>query len=477
MAFLIGGANSLTAAYDVDNSLRFNGPDDEHVSLALSSPNTDIFTISFWIKLGPADAYRNHPVIIHKALTGEAGDYTNFKLQWALDGGINFDAYDGVAGAFVLRWAATDDNAPMRLRDYAAWYHVVLRMDSSQGVTANRARIYINNSDISANFTHTTDPDQNDDYFTASGSTLYVGGVNASAGAEPFSGYIAEFAYVDGTSYAPSTFAEADADSGIWKPKDFKGSVTWGTNGVYLEFKGTGTSADASGMGADTSGEDNHMTVSNLTAVCQCTDTPTNNFAILNLLAQANGTYDRPTFSEGNCKVVSEAIATGYNSLSGISTFMPFYFEVKLTATQTSEDDERIGIADVGYSSGARTYSAMYRGDGNITATGESTDGSNQTWSDGDIIGVACDFTTNFQIKFYHNGSIQATMDVGSSYRSLLPMPEFRQFNVGTWEVNFGNPSYANSSDAADEDGYGAFEYAPPSGHYALCTKNLAEHG
>ena len=221
----------------------------------------------------------------------------------------------------------------MRLRDYAAWYHVVLRMDSSQGVTANRARIYINNSDISANFTQTTNVDQNDDLFTASGSTLYVGGVNASAGAEPFAGYISEFAYVDGTSYAPSTFAETDEDSGIWKPKNFKSDVTWGTNGVYLEFKGTGTSADASGMGADTSGEDNHMTVSNLTAVCQCTDTPTNNFAILNLLAQANGTYDRPTFSEGNCKVVSEAIATSYNSLSSIATFMPFYFEVKLTAT------------------------------------------------------------------------------------------------------------------------------------------------
>ena len=42
---------------------------------------------------------------------------------------------------------------------------------------------------------------------------------------------------------------------------------------------------------------------------------------------------------------------------------------------------------------------------------------------------------------------------------------------------NFGNPSYANTSDAADENGYGAFEYAPPSGYYAMCTKNLAEFG
>ena len=32
-------------------------------------------------------------------------------------------------------------------------------------------------------------------------------------------------------------------------------------------------------------------------------------------------------------------------------------------------------------------------------------------------------------------------------------------------------------SAAADENGYGSFYYAPPSGYYALCTKNLAEFG
>jgi hypothetical protein len=28
-----------------------------------------------------------------------------------------------------------------------------------------------------------------------------------------------------------------------------------------------------------------------------------------------------------------------------------------------------------------------------------------------------------------------------------------------------------------DANGYGVFEYAPPSGYYAICTKNLAEFG
>jgi len=47
----------------------------------------------------------------------------------------------------------------------------------------------------------------------------------------------------------------------------------------------------------------------------------------------------------------------------------------------------------------------------------------------------------------------------------------------GTWAVNFGNPVVAISSGNADANGHGNFEFAPPSGFFAYCTKNLAEHG
>jgi hypothetical protein len=47
-----------------------------------------------------------------------------------------------------------------------------------------------------------------------------------------------------------------------------------------------------------------------------------------------------------------------------------------------------------------------------------------------------------------------------------------------TFECNFGGyTSGTPSSAATDANGYGTFEYAPPSGYYALCTKNLAEYG
>ena len=43
---------------------------------------------------------------------------------------------------------------------------------------------------------------------------------------------------------------------------------------------------------------------------------------------------------------------------------------------------------------------------------------------------------------------------------------------------NFGNPPPDFSISSGNTDGkYGNFEYAPPSGFYALCTKRLAEFG
>ena len=46
--------------------------------------------------------------------------------------------------------------------------------------------------------------------------------------------------------------------------------------------------------------------------------------------------------------------------------------------------------------------------------------------------------------------------------------------------MNFGNPMNANFTGVgthSDANGYGSFAYAPPSGYYAICTKNLAEYG
>ena len=44
-------------------------------------------------------------------------------------------------------------------------------------------------------------------------------------------------------------------------------------------------------------------------------------------------------------------------------------------------------------------------------------------------------------------------------------------------QANFGNAPFSISSGNADSEGFGNFEFAVPSGYFALCTKNLAEYG
>ena len=67
-----------------------------------------------------------------------------------------------------------------------------------------------------------------------------------------------------------------------------------------------------------------------------------------------------------------------------------------------------------------------------------------------------------------------------SDFTNKFILPAIADENQGTsdtMEVNFGNPSFSISSGNSDANGYGNFEYAVPSGYYALCTKNLAEYG
>jgi len=73
---------------------------------------------------------------------------------------------------------------------------------------------------------------------------------------------------------------------------------------------------------------------------------------------------------------------------------------------------------------------------------------------------------------------------LGLNYGNALPANTFYTFAISTHEsaggvlANFGGyPGFTISSANTDADGYGSFEYAVPTGYYALCTKNLAEYG
>ena len=141
---------------------------------------------------------------------------------------------------------------------------------------------------------------------------------------------------------------------------------------------------------------------------------------------------------------------------------------------------------------GERANDVAYANTGN-KLIGDSATSFGNTYTTGDIIGVAVDLDNN-AIYFSNNGTFQNSGDPtsGASKTGAIALTAPAStveggyfFAVGeshtetsTHLANFG-AAYpaAISSGNADANGHGNFEYAVPSGYFALCTKNLGESG
>ena len=486
MAFLVGGANSAvdTEPYDIDNSLRFNDDDDAILTYTPAGTSSDAskrkYTFSFWVKRGNITDEQN---IINWGKQTGSDDFGFF-----FDSDDTFRIYDygddfGGSGYHI-------DKITSRLfRDPSAWYHIILIVDTTDGTAGDRVKLYINGV-RETSFGTSVDPDQNYAGFVGSADACDIGwGQDASGKA--LDAYISEFHYIDGTAKAHTDFGEFDEDSGIWKPKEYTGG-SYGTNGFFLEFKQSGTGTNSSGMGADTSGNDNHLAVTNLTAIDQCTDTPTNNWATFNPLEPdvASGETLTPlVYSEGNLKVVGQTSGTGYSfAISTIAVSSgKWYYE--FYRPDTDSGTVICGCQNPGLYDSSGLHSLTNSNGGGVGIRGSNgtlyNDGSESSPANGteykdagDILSVKLNMDDN-EISFSTNGAAYTS---GISLSSYVLSSGFVSpgANIGDDEeliVNFGNPVWVLSSGNADANGYGNFEYAVPSGYYALCTKNLAEFG
>jgi hypothetical protein len=77
----------------------------------------------------------------------------------------------------------------------------------------------------------------------------------------------------------------------------------------------------------------------------------------------------------------------------------------------------------------------------------------------------------------YSGSSPSSYVDIASGYTYFFLQNDGSTGRAYTASWNFGNSPFAISSGNTDANGYGNFETAPPSGYYALCTKNLSEYG
>ena len=438
--------------FPISNSLRFEDGDSALLSRTPSSAsNRDTWTWSAWVKRGNIGAAKG----LFAAPEGTSGNTAY------LD--IIFTAADELA---VSSYATLYRKTNRLFRDPSAWYHLVVAVDTTDGTADDRIKIYVNGVQETSFVTNNAKT-QNEDTGINSAVVHEIGD-----GGNHFDGYMAEVNFVDGSQLTPSSFAETKND--IWIPKDTSG-LTFGTNGFRLQFKQTGTgTASSTTIGADTSGNDNHWTSTNLVASDVVPDSPTNNFATLNVLDTGGS---NATYSQGNLKIVTN---TGSNSQAVSTIPIPstgkYYWEVHITATSgTISDNSRIGI-QVG-SAVTPSLDVRYKSDGNKSVD-NSGSGYGASYAANDIISIAVDGDSN-TVTFYKNGASQGAISytMGETYLPIITEAS-GTINI-TYGTNFGQDSsfagVATAQGNADANGIGDFYYAPPSGFLALCTANLPD--
>jgi len=459
----LAGTNSAAAGgYDIANSLKVESNNSEYFIRTFSSAGTQTTgTISFWIKRTSLGTFQREVDCSNASGNSSGVFFENDQL--CLDFGGN--------GRHSLRSEA-------KLRDTSAWYHCMAVWDTTQSTNTERTKLYINGNRVTS-FSTATYPLQNatSQFFTpndgaGSGNNCLFSRHNPSnLGEHTPNGYHAEFHYIDGTAKTPSDFGKFDSATGIWIPIEYTGSH--GSNGFYLNFE------DAANLGDDESGNGNDWTETNITSADQATDTPTNNFCTLNPLWTFANTMG---VSDGGTKVNNTFIAWGGAKGSIGVNSGKWYWE----HGSFSGNDTMFGIQNQAGGGNTQAYLDPYtlaiQANSNViqfTDPSNRTESFSKTFSVTDIWGVALDLDAN-TIAYYRNGSI---VNSAFSIDGLIGNGEFFPFvahygNGTTSFVNFGGyTANSISSAASDENGYGTFEYAPPSGYYALCTKNLAEYG
>ena len=373
-------------------------------------------------------------------------------------------------------------------RDVNAWYHIVVAVDTTLSTATDRVKFYVNGVQETSFATDTFGASQNLDTYINSTELQEIGNENS---AQYFDGSMAHVHLTDGTAYDADTFGETDSTSGIWKPK-VAPSVTYGTNGFFLKFQ------DSSSLGDDSSGNTNDFTLSG--SGKQILDTPSNVFATLNPLDK--GYTSALTLANGNLTTMNTSGASDYGlrSTLGVSSGK-WYWEIKHNAGNTltiMDIDIRLQINMQGGTPRAGSYGVQRYDDNGTNVYTNGTISSNNTamWGGlvaGDIVGFALD-CDNGKLFLSKNGSFKDTSG-NTGVPASGTNPTFSSIDTSkTWtfytelrsngnndtQCNFGNGYFgttAVSSAENDDAGYGKFEYSPPTGFYALCTKNINTYG
>ncbi len=437
--------------YNLTRSLRFRSSASAYLNRTPASVgNQKTWTWSNWVKRGTLSTQQS----IFDIASGSAG-VPRGGFYFETDNTLNF-LFNTSGSSFNAQLVTTQV-----FRDPSAYYHIVFSVDTTQATAANRIKVYLNGTQITA-FSTATYPAQNTDFPVNSTALHNIG--RLANNASYFDGYLTEVNFIDGQALTPSSFGETDPVTGVWKPKRYAG--TYGTNGFYLPFTDNSalTTSSNAGLGKDFSGNGNYWTTNNISITSgvtydSMTDVPTltsataANYCVWNTLDKGANN----TLSNGNLQFqISSGNQGTVRSTFSLPSTGKWYWEVTMTALGPLLTGIATSAATLTNYVGSDAYGWGYNsGDGLVYNNG-TTIRANATLAAGDIVGVAFDSGAG-SLSFYKNNVLQTTAITG--------------FTPAT--VNYFIAAGTNGGAGILNCGQRPFTYTPPTGYVALNTYNL----
>ena len=343
--------------------------------------------------------------------------------------------------------------------DPAAWYHLVIAVDVTQVAAASRTKIFINGVQETS-FSTETYPTQDATYPMNLASTPFYIGKHSSAG-DYFDGSMSHVQLVDGLQLDATTFGSVDATSGIWKIGT-SCYATPGANGFCLKME------DRTNLDLDSSS--NAHTFTTTGTITPTYDNPSNNFATLNYIIRQQF-MQMTSITDGNTTMTTGSGAAwgSVDSTLAVDT-SKWYFEAKCVSNVSGAIIGAANVLNAGFDGSVAYYLGQDSTDQGYQNNGNASNGGGafgNTYTSGDIIGVAMDLT-NSKIYFSKNGVWENSGDpssgaTGTGAMSLtagtMYSPTASGYQSTVWSFNYGNGYFgttAVSSANADDAGIGA---------------------
>lgn len=411
-----------TVTEPINNSCSFNGSTQYLSRTFTSTGSQTTATLSMWYKRGRISRTNYGDMLWHSYNTGAGPAPGNYNLMFVA--GSSTGNTDTLVFNFRNGGSYYSNQV---LRDPSAWYHIVVNWDSSNAAQSERFRFYING----VRGTFISAPTFALNYAWESAFNLaipHIIGWYFFSADYYIDGYVAETHFIDGQALPPTAFATTSNRTNTWVPKRYLG--TYGTTGFNLKFN------NSAALGTDSSGNNNTWTLNNITSSNQTSDSPTNNYPTFNPIVPGH-----TGISNGNLTYTGAGGSRGI-TFESLPQSGRWYLEATIIAIGGSTERLSIFFSNIEY-----INTGNKRVDSVTSSYGSS-------YTTGDIIGIAIDFTTS-TATFYKNNVSQGGIIFSTASSSIY----FYAFNSSdVWSINFGQR---------------AFSYTPPTGFRPLCSANL----